>query len=142
MSSHQRLRIYSHVGVGVGSPYLSLGLDALHAAQPDTMGWGCRGQVEGGQRAVRVVVIPVVFITRLHPPTAHMPRCEEARLRLMGTCSAHTGSSMPYLVSRPAHSIICHFCSLLHRGCSHPGSGLILPPLDDCKSSYLGQEGA
>lgn len=94
MSSHQRLRIYSHVGVGVGSPYLSLGLDALHAAQPDTMGWGCRGQ-----RAVRVVVIPVVFITRLHLPTAHMLRCEEARFRLMVTCSAHTSSSIPYLVS-------------------------------------------
>lgn len=120
MSSHQRLHIYSHVGVGVGSPYLSLGLDALHAAQPDTMGWGCRGQVEGGQRAVRVVVIPVVFITRLHPPTAHMPRCEEARLRLMGTCSAHTGSSMPYLVSLS--------CTFYYLPFLFPPSQGLLPP--------------
>lgn len=91
---------------------------------------------------MRVVVIPVVFITRLHLPTAHMPRCEEARLRLMGTCSAHTGSSIPYLVSPSCTFYYLPFLFPPSQGLLHPGSGLILPPLDDCKNSYLGQEGA
>lgn len=132
MSSPQSLPIYSRVGVDFGLPRLSLGPDALHTAQPDAAGWRLGREAKEGQRRARAVQSFWWLFTRdaggcTHPP-AHLPRCQGARsahmvLAVLGL--AVTSIQAPSSV----HSIIYHFCSLLHRGCSHPASGPHSPSL-------------
>lgn len=65
---------YGFVGVDLGSPRLSLGLDAVHTAQP----WaGCRQR-----RGQAVQSFRWLFTKGAGGCTCHLLRCQGARLRL------------------------------------------------------------
>lgn len=93
MISSQRLPIYSHVGVVCSSPHLSLGPDALHTAQPGTLGWELGKVGGGGQRRDRAVQSFGWLFTRgaggcthlTHPPGKVSGNQAEAQ---MHTCSS------------------------------------------------------
>lgn len=70
----------------MGAPHLSLGPDALHTAQPDAVGWGLeragRRRAEEREGSTVTQVASHKGCRWLIHPSAHVPRCQGARLRL------------------------------------------------------------